>query len=237
MNDQMNVLLELLEEIKQQNREIKASLTSQPQPTQGEANSTNKEELNAIAQVLDAVLQGNNGFKEELIGALAKLGQRIREMKEGIGELREAQDEALATLVGQIQAAQTAQTPPEVKLSKYYLFDAKRWAEWIIVWGALVAMLSVVIGWAVYLYGTNQSLESYALRYRALRMELGYNAPSVARLDSLFSAEEEGATDSLRTLRQRVASYERAVQRQAELQVQQQRLTEEQAALPPHLYP
>ena len=157
-------------------------------------------------------------------------------MKEGVGELCEAQDEALATLVGQIQAAQTAQTPPEVKLSKYYLFDAKRWAEWI-VWGALVAMLSVVIGWAVYLYGTNQSLESYALRYRALRMELGYNAPSVARLDSLFSAEEEGATDSLRTLRQRVASYERAVQRQAELQVQQQRLTEEQAALSPALSP
>ena len=85
MNEQMNVLLELLEEIKQQNREIKASLTSQPQPTQGEANSTNKEELNAIVQVLDAVLQGDNGFKEELIGALAKLGQRIREMKEGAG--------------------------------------------------------------------------------------------------------------------------------------------------------
>lgn len=229
----MNVLLELLEEIKQQNREIKTTLTSQPQPTQGEGNSTSREELNAIAQVLEAVLQGNNGFKEELIGALSKLGQRIREMKEGVGELREAQDEALATLVGQIQ---TAQTPSEVKLSKYYLFDAKRWIEWI-VWGALVAALAAVIGWAVYLYGTNQNLESYALRYRALRMELGYRAPSVARLDSLFSAEGEGAADSLRTLRQRVASYERAVQRQAELQLQQQRLTEEQAALSPHLHP
>ena len=65
MNDQMNILLELLEEIKQQNREIKASLTSQPQPTQGEVSSTNKEELNAIAQVLDAVLQGNNGSASE----------------------------------------------------------------------------------------------------------------------------------------------------------------------------
>ena len=227
MNDQMNVLLELLEEIKQQNREIKTTLTSQPQPTQGEGNSMNKEELNAITQVLEAVLQGNNGFKEELIGALSKLGQRIREMKEGVGELREAQDEALATLVGQIQTAQAAQTPPEVKLSKYYLFDAKRWIEWI-VWGALVAALAAVIGWAVYLYGTNQNLESYALRYRA---------PSVARLDSLFSAEGEGAADSLRTLRQRGASYERAVQRQAELQLQQQRLTEEQAALSPHLHP
>ncbi len=236
MNDQMNVLLELLEEIKQQNREIKASLTSQAQPMQGEGSSTNKEELNAIAQVLDAVLQGNNGFKEELIGALSKLGQRIREMKEGVGELREAQDEALARLVEQIQTAQATQAPVEVKLSKYYLFDAKRWAEWI-VWGVLVATLTAVIGWAVYLYGANRSLESNALRYRALRMELGYNAPSVARLDSLFSAEGEGATDSLRTLRQRVASYERAIQRQAELQLQQQRLTEEQAALSSHLHP
>ncbi|WP_455514103.1 hypothetical protein [Porphyromonas sp.] len=236
MNDQMNVLLELLEEIKQQNREIKASLTSQAQPMQGEGSSTNKEELNAIAQVLDAILQGNNGFKEELIGALSKLGQRIREMKEGVGELREAQDEALARLVEQIQTAQATQASVEVKLSKYYLFDAKRWAEWI-VWGVLVATLTAVIGWAVYLYGANRSLESNALRYRALRMELGYNAPSVTRLDSLFSAEGEGATDSLRTLRQRVASYERAIQRQAELQLQQQRLTEEQAALFPHLHP
>ena len=157
-------------------------------------------------------------------------------MKEGVGELREAQDEALARLVEQIQTAQATQAPVEVKLSKYYLFDAKRWAEWI-VWGVLVATLTAVIGWAVYLYGANRSLESNALRYRALRMDLGYNAPSVARLDSLFSAEGEGATDSLRTLRQRVASYERAIQRQAELQLQQQRLTEEQAALSSHLHP
>ena len=71
-----------------------------------------------------------------------------------------------------------------MKLSKYYLFDVKRWAEWLI-WGVMVAVLACIIGWAAHLYGVNQTLDSHALRYRILRMELGYTQPNIARLDSL----------------------------------------------------
>lgn len=82
------------------------------------------------------------------------------------------------------------------------------------------------IGWAVYLHNANQTLESYALRYRILRMEQGYNSPTIAQLDSLFSSES--SSDSIRQLRHQVTNYELAIQRQAELALQQQRLTEEQ---------
>lgn len=86
-----------------------------------------------------------------------------------------------------------------------------------------------VIGWAAHLYGVNQALDSHALRYRILRMELGYTQPNIASLDSLFSSED--SDDSIRKLRSRVTNYELAIERQAELHLQQQRLSQEQEAL------
>jgi len=60
-------------------------------------------------------------------------------------------------------------------------------------------------------------------------MELGYTLPNIALHDSLFSAE--GSGDSIRKLRFRVTNYELAVQRQVELHLQQQRLSQEQEAI------
>ncbi|SUB97890.1 Uncharacterised protein [Porphyromonas macacae] len=90
----------------------------------------------------------------------------------------------------------------------------------------MVAVLACVIGWAAHLYGVNQTLDSHALRYRILRMELGYTQPNISSLDSLFSSED--SDDSIRKLRSRVINYELAIERQAELHLQQQRLTQEQ---------
>ena len=60
-------------------------------------------------------------------------------------------------------------------------------------------------------------------------MELGVREPSISQLDSLFSAE--GTADSIARLRTRVLNYEQALERQADLLLQQQRLSEEQATL------
>ncbi len=60
-------------------------------------------------------------------------------------------------------------------------------------------------------------------------MELGYTQPNIASLDSLFSAED--SDNSIRKLRSRVKNYELAIRRQAELYLQQQRLSQEQEAL------
>lgn len=225
MNEPMNILLEILEEIKQQNRELKASLTSLPTTAPQQSECNQQAYIEGLGQKLEQQIRHNDEFKEELISVLTKLGARIHEMKSGIAEMRISQDEATDRLLTELQ---TKQPSHEVKVSKYCLFDAKRWAEWL-VWGVIVAVLACVIGWASHLYGVNQNLESYALRYRAIRMELGQSEPKIAELDSLFYSEE--SDDSIRRLRSRVTNYELAIQRQAELQIQQQRLIQEQEAL------
>lgn len=225
MNDQINVLLEVLEEIKQQNRELKTSISNLPQPTESQGEVENRKNLAGIAKILEEQLEFHRQFREELCQVIAKLGERIHEMKSGIAEVRISQDEATDKLLTELQAKQTT---PEIKLSKYHLFDVKRWAEWI-VWGILIASLISVIAWATHLYGVNQSLDSYALRYRAIRMELSARETSIAQLDSLFSAKE--TEDSIARLRTRVLNYEQALERQADLLLKQQRLSEEQASL------
>lgn len=225
MNEQMNILLEVLEEIKQQNRELKASITnlvSQPNP------ATNSSEDDAIslmdvARLIGQKIEVDGKFKSELTDVAIVLGKRIREIKDGITKAQEKQAENLASLSEKIQETQS---PPEIK--KYYLFDVKRWMEWLI-WGISIILLACTIGWAVYLRNANQTLESYALRYRILRMEQGYNNPTITHLDNLFSSES--SSDSIRELRHQVSNYELAIQRQAELALQQQRLTEEQEVI------
>ncbi|WP_256822412.1 hypothetical protein [Porphyromonas gingivalis] len=183
----------------------------------------NRKNLAGIAKILEEQLDFHRQFREELCQVIAKLGERIHEMKSGIIEVRISQDEATDKLLTELQ---TKQTTPEIKLSKYYLFDVKRWAEWLI-WGVMVAVLACVIGWAAHLYGVNQTLDSHALRYRAIRMELGAREPSIGQLDSLFSAKD--SEDSIGRLRTRVFNYEQALERQADLLLQQQRITQEQA--------
>lgn len=225
MNEQMNILLEVLEEIKQQNKELKTSISNLSQPTESQGEVENRKNLAGIAKILEEQLEFHRQFREELSQVIVKLGERIHEMKSGIAEVRISQDEATDKVLTELQAKQTT---PDVKITKYYLFDAKRWAEWL-VWSVTIAVLACIIGWAAHLYAVNQTLDSHALRYRILRMELGYTQPNIASLDSLFSAED--SDDSIRKLRSRVTNYELAIERQAELQLQQQRLAQEQEAL------
>lgn len=221
----MNILLEVLEEIKQQNRELKASvsnLASQPIPatTSSEDNDIS---LTDVARLIGQKIEIDGKFKSELTDVAIVLGKRIGEIKDGITKTQEKQAENIASLSKKIQETQS---PPEVK--KYYLFDVKRWMEWLI-WGISLVLLACTIGWAVYLRNANQTHENYALRYRILRMEQGYSNPTIAHLDSLFSSES--SSDTIRELRHQVSNYELAIQRQAELAIQQQRLIEEQEVI------
>ena len=225
MNEQMNILLEVLEEIKQQNTELKASvsnLVSQSIPT-----TTSSEEdgisLTDVARLIGQKIEVDGKFKSELTDVAIVLGKRIREIKDSIAKNQEQQAKSIASLSEKIQETQS---PPEIK--KYYLFDVKRWIEWLI-WGISIVLIACTIGWAVYLHNANQALESYALRYRILRMEHSVSTPAFAQLDSIF--ETHRSNEAIATLEQRVINHEKAVQRQAELAIQQQRLTEEQTSL------
>ena len=225
MNEQINILLEVLEEIKQQNRELKASITnlvSQPNP------ATNSSEDDAIslmdvARLIGQKIEVDGKFKSELTDVAIVLGKRIREIKDSIAKNQERQAKSIASLSEKIQETQS---PPEIK--KYCLFDVKRWIEWLI-WGISIVLIACTIGWAVYLHNANQTLESYALRYRILRMEHSVSNSSFARLDSIF--ENHRSNEVIATLEQRVINYEAAVRRQVELAIQQQLITAEQAEL------
>lgn len=225
MNEQINILLEVLEEIKQQNRELKASITnlvSQPNPAT-KSSEDDAISLMDVARLIGQKIEVDGKFKSELTDVAIVLGKRIREIKDSIAKNQERQAKSIASLSEKIQETQS---PPEVK--KYYFFDVKRWMEWLI-WGISIILLACTIGWAVYLRNANQTLESYALRYRILRMEQGYNNPTITHLDNLFSSES--SSDSIRELRHQVSNYELAIQRQAEFALQQQRLTEEQEVI------
>lgn len=94
MTEQMNILLEVLEEIKEQNRELKASLTSLPTAPPQPSECNQQAHIEGLAQKLEQQIRHNNEFREELIRVLTKLGERIREMKAGVAEVRLSQDEA-----------------------------------------------------------------------------------------------------------------------------------------------
>ena len=172
-----------------------------------------------VAHLIGQKIEVDGKFKSELTDVAVVLGKRIREIKDSIAKNQEWQAKSIASLSEKIQETQS---PPEIK--KYYLFDVKRWMEWLI-WGISIILLACTIGWAVYLRNANQTLESYALRYRILRMEHSVSDDSFSQLDSIF--ETHRSNEAIATIEQRVINYEAAVRRQAELAIQQQRLTEE----------
>ena len=225
MNEQMNILLEVLEEIKQQNRELKASITNLVSQPNLATNSSEDDAISLmdVARLIGQKIEVDGKFKSELTDVAIVLGKRIREIKDSIAKNQERQAKSIASLSEKIQETQS---PSEIK--KYYLFDVKRWIEWLI-WGISIVLIACTIGWAVYLHNANQALESYALRYRILRMEHSVSTPAFAQLDSIF--ETHRSNEAIATLEQRVINYEAAVRRQVELAIQQQLITAEQAEL------
>jgi len=100
-----------------------------PQPTESQGEVENGKNLAGIAKILEEQLEFHRRFREELCRVIAKLGERIHEMKSGITEVRISQDEATDKFLTKLQAKQTT---PEVKVTKYYLLDVKCWAEWLV---------------------------------------------------------------------------------------------------------
>ena len=100
MNEQMNILLEVLEEIKQQNRELKASVSNLA--SQSISTTTSSEEdgisLTDVARLIGQKIEIDGKFKSELTDVAIVLGKRIREIKDGITKTQEQQAENIASL-------------------------------------------------------------------------------------------------------------------------------------------
>ena len=115
-----------------------------------------------------------------------------------------------------------------VEYKNYSLFASVQLTERILL--GLVCGLVMVSCW-FFGMGANklQTASDYNLRYRYLRMQ----GKDFVHLDSLFVTHRN--PKAIQQVQQKVVDYEQALQRQAELLLQQKRITEEQGELKKHL--
>ena len=115
-----------------------------------------------------------------------------------------------------------------VLIKNYSLFASVRLAERILL--GLVCGLVMVSCW-FFALGANQlqTASDYALRYRYLRMQGKATGKDFVHLDSIFVTHRN--PKSIHLLEQKVINYEQALQRQAELLMEQKRIQQEQGEL------
>lgn len=122
------------------------------------------------------------------------------------------------------------QKPVEYK--NYSLFTSIQLAERMLL--LLVCGLVIVSCW-FFGMGANklQTASDYDLRYRYLRMHGKATASDFTYLDSIFITHRN--CKAIQQLEQKVVDYEQALQRQAELLLQEDKIKQEQIELKMHL--
>ena len=122
------------------------------------------------------------------------------------------------------------QKPVEYKNNS--LFASVQLAERILL--LLVCGLVVISCW-FFGMGANklQTASDYDLRYRYLRMQGKATASDFTHLDTIFLTHRN--PKAIRQMQQKVIDYEQALQRQAELLLQQDKIKQEQRKLKKHL--
>ena len=122
------------------------------------------------------------------------------------------------------------QKPVEYK--NYSLFASVQLAERMLL--LLVCGLVMISCW-FFSMGANQlqAASDYDLRYRYLRMQGKATASDFAHLDSIFITHRN--CKAIQQMQQKVIDYEQALQRQAELVLQQDKIKQEQRELKKHL--
>ena len=126
-----------------------------------------------------------------------------------------------------LQKLLSEQHKPAV-FKNYSLFASVRLAERILL--GLVCGLVMVSCW-FFSMGANQlqTASDYDLRYRYLRMQGKVTASDFAHLDSMFVSHRN--PQAIHQLEQKVINYEQALQRQAELLMEQDKIKQEQRRL------
>ena len=129
------------------------------------------------------------------------------------------------------QLIREQQKPVEYK--NYSLFASVQLAERMLL--LLVCGLVMVSCW-FFGMGANklQTASDFDLRYRYLRMQGKATSKDFAHLDSLFIMHRN--PKAIRQMQQKVVDYEQAIQRQAELIEQQERIKGEQVQLKKRLH-
>ena len=217
MNNEIAPVLDILEELKQECKAISK--------TQVELHTTIAEQLSN--------LKGDSVKTQETVQIhLSKETQA--KIKEHQLFVLEALSESSKKLDPKFEALQQLinQRKKPVVFKNYSLFASVRLAERILL--GLVCGLVMVSCW-FFAMGAHelQTASDYDLRYRYLRMQGKATASDFTHIDSLFVSHRN--PQAIHQLEQNIIDYEQALQRQAELLIQQKHIQQEQGELKKHL--
>lgn len=217
MNNEIALVLDILEELKQECKsiskaqaELRTTLAEQP------VNSTAVRSTTQETVQIHLSKETQAKIKEHQLFVLEALSQSSKKL--------DPKFEALQQLIIE------QQKPVEYK--NYSLFASVQLAERVLL--LLVCGLVMVSCW-FFAMGANklQTASDYDLRYRYLRIQGKVTTSDFAHLDSIFITYRNSKV--IRQLEQKVVNYEQALQRQAELLLQQDRIKQEQRELKNHL--
>ena len=217
MNNEIAPVLDMLEELKQECKviskaqaELRTTITEQLSIPKGDSIKTQ----GAVQIHLSTETQAK--IKEHQLFVLEALSQSSKKL--------DSKFETLHELISK------RQKPVEFK--NYSLFASVQLAERMLL--LLVCGLVMVSCW-FFGMGANklQTVSDYDLRYRYLHMQGKATASDFTHLDSIFITHRN--PKAIRQMQQKVIDYEQALQRQAELVLQQDKIKQEQRELKKHL--
>ena len=203
----------MLEELKQECKaiskaqaELRTALVEQPINSKAEHTAAQEAVQNHLSQETQAKI------KEHQLFVLAALSESSKKL--------DPKFEALQQLIKE------QQKPVEYK--NYSLFASVHLAERMLL--LLVCGLVMISCW-FFSMGANQlqTASDYDLRYRYLRMQGKATKKDFDYLDSIFITHRN--PKAIQQMQQKVIDYEQALQRQAELLLQQERIKQEQRKL------
>lgn len=217
MNNEIAPVLDILEELKQEcnaiskaQTELRTTLAKQPTCTNAERTTTQETVQIHLSKETQAKI------KEHQLFVLETLSQSSKKL--------DPKFEALQQLIRE-------QRKP-VEYKNFSLFASVQLAERMLL--LLVCGLVMVSCW-FFGMGANQlqTASDYDLRYRYLRMQSKATSKDFAHLDSIFSTHRNSKT--IQQMQQKIVDYEQALQRQAELLLQQDKIKQEQSELKKYL--
>ena len=218
MNNEIAPVLDMLEELKQECKVISKA--------QAELRTTIAEQLskpNGDSVKTQGTVQIHLSKETQ-----AKIKEHQLFVLEALSESSKKLDPKFETLQ---QLISKQQKPVEYK--NYSLFASVQLAERMLL--LLVCGLVIVSCW-FFGMGANklQTASDYDLRYRYLRMHGKATASDFTHLDSIFLTHRN--PNAILQMQQKVIDYEQALQRQAELIEQQERIKGEQVQLKKRLH-
>ena len=217
MNNEIAPVLDMLEELKQECKaiskvqvELRTTIAEQLSIPKGDSVKTQETVQIHLSKETQAKI------KEHQLFVLEALSQSSKKL--------DSKFETLHELISK------RQKPVEFK--NYSLFASVQLAERMLL--LLVCGLIMVSCW-FFGMGANklQTVSDYDLRYRYLRMQGKASAVDFVHINSIFITHRN--CKAIQQMQQKVIDYEQALQRQAELVLQQDKIKQEQRELKKHL--